>query len=559
MVVFTLGQQKRRSVSRHHPTRLRVEELESRLVPATIATDGEFTKVIVAGLPTGTTSDSPALRVDPNTSSSPFAGVGSIRVDTTSGAYIGSGSIIQNSGNSFYVLTAGHVVDINDDGKYGDDKVTQFTFYLNLETTSAFTISGTALNTSVWLNPDFTGFANPSVNDDLAILKFSGTLPAGVPVYPLYTGDLTGATLTMVGYGQSGDGTTGYYVSPSFTVKRVGGNVADAFYTQDDSKPTTSAAGAKEVFRFDFDGLTSSTNYFGGPTLGNRIETTLGGGDSGGPSFVLSNGVYYLAGVNTFTQSTPGHAAPKFGSLGGGIVVGAYKALWIDKVLNGTLPPSQPPTTGGSHGGGKGKNSEPIVVTPEPTPPAPPPTTLVVAVPLSALPSANLTGAPSANASPRPETSASRVIGLPVTPLSAVTAHPPLPPSDSAGRGTGELIPELDNPNGTNLVLPLSRESVEEEAATVPVFLSAARRDAFLIGPDRFLDAYFLAETRVEPLLSINSAASPAALTPTDQTSDESVDSLAMYAALAVTLGGFRCQREKEKALGNDPTIVGLG
>ncbi len=37
-------------------------------------------RAIVAGDPLGSPADSPAARVDPNTTSSPFAGVGSIRI-----------------------------------------------------------------------------------------------------------------------------------------------------------------------------------------------------------------------------------------------------------------------------------------------------------------------------------------------------------------------------------------------------------------------------------------------------------------------------------------------
>src|SRR6476659_7640062 len=102
----------------------------------------------------------------------------------------------------------------------------------------------------------------------------------------------------MVGYGQSGNGNTGYTVSPSFSVKRSGQNVVDAFYTQDD----VGQPAANEVFRFDFD-ADKGNGTLGGPTLGNTKETTLGGGDSGGPSFIKVGSTYYLAGVNTFTES----------------------------------------------------------------------------------------------------------------------------------------------------------------------------------------------------------------------------------------------------------------
>ncbi len=70
----------------------------------------------------------------------------------------------------------------------------------------------------------------------------------------------------------------------------------------------------------------------GGATLGNTIETTLGGGDSGGPSFYLDGANYLLAGINTYSQNTQIAIARKFGSQGGGMNVSAY-ASWINSVL----------------------------------------------------------------------------------------------------------------------------------------------------------------------------------------------------------------------------------
>jgi hypothetical protein len=139
--------------------------------------------------------------------------------------------------------------------------------------------------------------------------------------------------------------------------------------------------------------------------------------------------------------------------------------------------------------------------------------------------------------------------------LPAVTARPVAQPSDSAGRGTGELTPEPNSPNGSDSASPLPEENGKEKGVTASLF--AAGRDAFLIRPDPFLDAYFAAD--VEPLYPIVNDSSSSALTSADQTPDESVDSLAMYAALAVTLGGFRWRREKEKVFGTNLMVVGVG
>jgi len=320
------------------------EQLEQRFVlsnfsavpaPDPVVPDDadDFRAVIVAGDPKGTPTDSPAKRVDPNTATSPFAGVGSLQISASSGTYICTGTPI----DATHVLTAGHCIDIDDNGV---PDITGLTFNLNYGGNLTSQITATAWES----HPNFSGFGSPSVNDDLAVITLGSALPVGVPTYGLATSDMVaGSThLYMIGYGQSGDGVKGYFVNSSFTVKRKGENIADAFYGQDDAGQPA----AKEVFRFDFDGRRPNTNIFGGGTLGNDRETTLGGGDSGGPSFVLCTGCnpalassYSLAGVNTFTQGS----APRFGSLGGGINVFPYSA-WI----------LGPHGTGGGSGGGAG-------------------------------------------------------------------------------------------------------------------------------------------------------------------------------------------------------------
>jgi hypothetical protein len=322
-------------------SRLRVEQLEARTVPsaAQFHDPVDFHPMIVAGDPNGSPADSPSARVDPNTTNSPFAGVGSVQVNTRRGTYIGSATPV--SGN--HIVTAAHVVDISGDGKVNQkDQILSVYFILNFGGNQTHTIAVSAIN----VHPDFTGFARPSVNDDIAVLTLATPLPTGVPTYALPTADLAaGTTLTMVGYGRSGDGVNGYTTNASFTIKRKGENNADAFYTQDDSgRPA-----ANEVFRFDFDGPTGNGS-FGGPTLGNDRETQLGGGDSGGPSFVWDAGAgYVLAGVNTFTQ---GSTAPRFGSLGGGINVFPYVG-WIGSVMAGS---TSSPGSGGGQGNGSGGN-----------------------------------------------------------------------------------------------------------------------------------------------------------------------------------------------------------
>jgi hypothetical protein len=311
---------------------------------------GPFNPMIVAGDPNGSPTDSPANRVDSNTTTSPFAGVGSVQISANRGTYICTGTpfdipstlVVERT----YVLTAAHCVDLNNDGKSDKkDGIKSVKFNLNLDIDAGTDKVDVSITAASWVtHPNFTGFNKPSVNDDLAVLTLGAELPPGVPIYDLATSDMAaGTTLYLVGYGRSGDGVNGYTTNASWTIKRRGENNADAFYTQDDAGALDPEA--KEVFRFDFDGPTGNGTW-GGSTLGNDKETTLGGGDSGGPSFVLESGSYRLAGVNTFTQ---GLTAPKFGSLGGGINVFPYTS-WINTVTTGTSSS----TSGGSggHGGG---------------------------------------------------------------------------------------------------------------------------------------------------------------------------------------------------------------
>lgn len=297
----------------------------------------DVTKLMVAGDPNGTPTDSPTLRVDPNTTSSPFAGVGSVFMETSPGrGYIGSASAISPT----HILTAGHNVDLDDNGSV-DVAPGSFRFILNF----GGNITQQIFAKTIYLNPQYTGFANPVVNDDMAIVELMSPLPAGVPIYGLYDtpfNQSTPQTLTMVGYGQSGYGTqTSYTVDAAFDVKRRGMNMADRQRVDDEG------SGRVEVFEMDFDG--GGFNAWGGGSLGNDQETTLGGGDSGGPSFVNVGGQLKIFAVNTygFGNIVNGQVRnpPRFGSGSGGIVVSAYMT-WINSILGG--------------GGGGEQNTAPV-------------------------------------------------------------------------------------------------------------------------------------------------------------------------------------------------------
>jgi hypothetical protein len=265
----------------------------------------------MAGAYTGSSKDdTPSLRIDANTTTSYFAGVGSLEKNATGTVWATAIPI-----TAWHLITAGHAVDADHDGVI-DIAPANLRFHLNVggNSTSIMNISDIALH------PDFTGFNNPTLNDDVAILTLSSPIPAGVPIYPILRRPMRqGDVLTLVGYGSSGWGNLGLnptYGPTRLYIKRAGQNTADLAFLDDEDLLYP------EVYVFDFDGSDSTTNSLGGLTLGDAIETTLGPGDSGGPAFIYENGQYQLAGIDTFiARFTASVAAPPlFGSAGGGVM-----------------------------------------------------------------------------------------------------------------------------------------------------------------------------------------------------------------------------------------------
>ena len=247
-------------------------------------------------------------QVDPNTASSPWAGVGSLSVK--------GGTYTATAIGPRFILTAAHVVE--------GVSAKSVNFNLNAGSKLSQSIKASAIH----VYPAYHGFtpsaADGLVHNDIAVIELSADLPPGVPIYSLLT-DLPVAppTITLVGYGKSGDGVSGATISGSAQVKRVGENQVDSLSPGQSGKP--------EMYMFDFDGPASATNTMGGSAL--EHEAQLGSGDSGSPAFVRANGVMQILGVNTYVGTTlTGHDNSKFGALGGGALVSAY-AGWIHGVV----------------------------------------------------------------------------------------------------------------------------------------------------------------------------------------------------------------------------------
>jgi len=268
-------------------------------------------QAIMAGDENALPADSPANRLDPLGAASQFNAIGSLSISAGGFSYIGSATAISPN----WILTAGHNLDLNDVGSPTPGLSINF----NLPGFGTYSAS------SFYTCPGFTGFGNPSIQNDLGLIYLANPLPAGV-LYPSLNGNLsTGTEFLMAGFGRSGYGNYGYTTSATVTDRRIGYNVVNSFQTDQ------GGAGFNAIFLYDF----SSPDTTGQPggSLGNNLESIIGPGDSGGPALVADGSGYDIAGVNTFVEGYGGH----FGDIGGGIVLAPYLD-WISSVTAMPVP-----------------------------------------------------------------------------------------------------------------------------------------------------------------------------------------------------------------------------
>ena len=273
----------------------------------------------------GALPDSPAARVDPNVSSSPYSGVVSINIRYDGQSYICSGALVGKRS----VVSAGHCVDTDGNGTLVDIHKPGSDVRVVFNSNGTFNAVMTAVKVS--MNPDYQGFGKcPAgvssfcVNDDISVITLGADAPASAKIYKIAANPLqAGSRIMLAGYGTTGDGVNGYTQGPAFNIKRTGQNYAD-FFDGDDEQ---GFGGRNEVYYADFDGGGRDTFCELGiactPQLANNVETNIGGGDSGGPSFVNMYGEMMLVANNTFGNRyryQPG----QFGSYFGGIVLGGY-------------------------------------------------------------------------------------------------------------------------------------------------------------------------------------------------------------------------------------------
>lgn len=321
---------------------------------------------IVAGDPNGNPPDSPAIRVDPNVATSPWTGVVSINIQFNYnngaqgagyGSFICTGALV----SPIHIVTAAHCIDRDDQGTNpilagGVDRVRAI---FNVGTTFSSIITASA----AIMHGDYKGFGNcpaavtdPTafcLNDDIAVLTLSQAAPAGAQIYKMSNNFVDMNTVaTHVGYGTTGNGVTGHQAgTANFGIKRTGGNYIDRPF--DELNDEADFSGAAEVWTADFDGMLNGVMQdthcgFGvcSGILANNVETTLGGGDSGGPSFRQgANGEWLLIGNNTFGRRfSANQVSGQFGTAYGGMILSAYEG-WLEQQTGGQIQVVPEPET----------------------------------------------------------------------------------------------------------------------------------------------------------------------------------------------------------------------
>jgi len=256
----------------------------------------------------GAAPDTPEARIDPNLASSPWAGVVAVRV----GGGVYSGALVHPR----FVLTAAHVA--------AGRPPAEVSIQVNAGP-EARRLEAAAIR----VHPGWKGFTRPFAFDDVALVELAAPAPDGVPVYRPFVGAMrAGTVLTFVGYGASGHGDRGPEVGADAAVRRVGRNRAERFVDAPGGR------GRPAIFLYDFDGPDASTNAFGGPSLGNAVETSAASGDSGAPAFVRRGEFPQVAGVLTFVAdyNRPGTRHATFGASGGGMLLSGV-AGWLQATL----------------------------------------------------------------------------------------------------------------------------------------------------------------------------------------------------------------------------------
>lgn len=184
-----------------------------------------------------------------------------------------------------WALTAAHVISDNQGNLH--THLGTVTIGSNVRTATQFIVPRGVNGNPGWNGSVGAGF-------DIALIRLSSPITNITPA-TIYTGfQEYGQVVTMVGYGQTGNGTTGS--TGSSGIKRAGQNVIDELFTM---------RNGLTGLRWDFDDPpgagANAPNRLGGSNTPLDLEYQIASGDSGGGSFIQENGNWFLAGVHSAT------------------------------------------------------------------------------------------------------------------------------------------------------------------------------------------------------------------------------------------------------------------
>lgn len=190
---------------------------------------------------------------------------------------------------------------------------------------STFEIGGEVRNViEAYQHPNFV---NIEGGWDIGLFKLDAPITSVTPA-ELYTGSaasLIGQTLTYVGYGKSGTGSTGETI-PAGT-KRAGNNVGDQLgYTLNPGSEETEYS--DRIIFSDMDAPSGNWNHPLGSFSPINLEYLIALGDSGGGLFVEQGGQHYLAGVHSVLFNFDPVAQVGYGDIMGSTTV-AQALTWI--------------------------------------------------------------------------------------------------------------------------------------------------------------------------------------------------------------------------------------
>lgn len=136
---------------------------------------------------------------------------------------------------------------------------------------------------------------------DLAIITLAAAVPSNIAT-PFLLSDatttVTGLSVTTIGYGNIGVGSTGAVGSLYDGTRRGGTNVMDRYGQAVDS--SASLSGTTNIFSTDFDnpaGTSNTLGWLGSDPTATAFEATTASGDSGGPLLFDHNGQWVVLGV----------------------------------------------------------------------------------------------------------------------------------------------------------------------------------------------------------------------------------------------------------------------